>query len=309
MNRRKFIYQTSGLALTAMAAPAFAKFAPAKDKMDRIAMGTLLFRSQFKQTAPKGVTTIKDELTVMDVAQHHRDKFGVKKIEFWSEHIESFDEGYLTDLKNKIKAAGSELVDVQFDSTPFDKTGYDLASLDEDKRRAGVAHVKKWMDAASFLGTKCVRVNPGTTKGSIYQSIQSFKELVPYARKKNLTIITANHFGIETDADKHVAIVTGAPGIYTEPDFGNYNGAPDMYESLGKIIPLAYIVSAKTSNFVKVDGKLTHPQYDFDKCVQLSESLGFRRNYMVAQWGNIPADISNDEIAAWTIERLKANMR
>lgn len=309
MNRRKFVYQSSGLALAALAAPAFAKYTIPKDKMDRIAMGTLLFRSQFKQTKPKGVTDIKDELTVMDIPQHHRDKFGVKKIEFWSEHIESFDKDYLTVLKGKIKAAGSELVDIQFDSAPFDKEGYDLANIDEDKRVASVAHVKKWMDASAFLGTKCVRVNPGRPQGTVEQSIKSYQELVPYAKSKKLTIITANHFGIETDADKHVAIVKGAPGIYTEPDFGNYNGAPNMFDSLNKIIPLAYIVSAKVSNFVRVDGKITHPQYDFDKCVQLSESLGFKRDYMVAQWGNIAPDISNDEVANWTIEHLKANMR
>ncbi|MDB5032164.1 TIM barrel protein [Mucilaginibacter sp.] len=312
MNRRKFVYQTSGLALAAITAPAFAKFAMPKDKMDRLAMGTLLWRSQFRQTKPKGVTEIKDELTIMDLPQHHREKFGIKKLEFWSENIESFDEAYLTAVKGKIKSAGCELLDVQFDSSPFDHEGYDLANADEEKRKAGVAHVKKWMDGSAFLGSKCVRVNPGRPTGTVEQSIKSFQELLPYAKSKGLIIITANHFGIETDADKHVAIVKGVPGIYTEPDFGNYNGAPNMYESLAKIIPYAYIVSAKVVDFTKnADGKLEHTSYDFDKCVQLAESLGFKGTYMVAQWsGKWPAaNITNDEIANWTIEHLKANIK
>src|SRR6202012_4089478 len=122
--------------------------------------------------------------------------------------------------------------------------------------------------------SKCVRVNPGRPGGSVDQSIRSFRELLPYAKGKGLTIITANHFGIETDADKHVAIVKGVPGIYTEPDFGNYNGAPDMYDSLAKIIPYAYIVSAKVVDFKRnADGKLEHSSDVGENCGMLSESL------------------------------------
>ncbi|MDB5115545.1 MAG: Xylose isomerase protein barrel [Mucilaginibacter sp.] len=314
MNRRKFIYQSSGLALTAMAAPAFAKFAPAKDKMDRIAMGTLIFRDRFKQTKPKQVETITNELTLMDIPQHHRDMYGIKKIEFWSEHFESLDKDYLTALKGKIKAAKCELLDVQFDSSQFDKTGYDLSNIDEDKRRAGIDHVKKWMDGASFLGSKCVRVNPGgragkNPQGTVENCIKSFTELLPYAKSKNLTIITANHTGLELNADNHVAILKGTPGLYSEPDFGNYNNVNIMYDNLAKIIPYAYIVSAKVGTFTDTDGKLEHTSYDFDKCMQLSESLNFRGNYMVAQWSGYQPGIDYEKVAAWTIERIKANIK
>ena len=72
MNRRKFIATTSGLAFSAAAAPAFARFLPAKDVMDRIGMGTLLFRNQIK-TRPDMV--VANELTLLDIPQHHRDVF------------------------------------------------------------------------------------------------------------------------------------------------------------------------------------------------------------------------------------------
>jgi sugar phosphate isomerase/epimerase len=323
MKRRNFIYLSAGGALSALATPALARFAPAtrflparlapaKNKMDRLAMGTLLWRSQFRQTRPKDVTVTGEELTIMDLPKHHSEKFGIRKLEFWSENIESFDPAYTAAVKEQIKKYNCELLDIQFDSSPFDKEGYDLASTDEAKRTAGVAHVKRWMDGAAQFGTKCVRVNPGRPGGSVDQSIRSFRELLPYAHGKGLIIITANHFGIETDPDKHVAIVKGAPGIYTEPDFGNYNGAPDMYDSLAKIIPYAYIVSAKVVDFKRdADGSLQHISYDFDKCVQLSENLGFKGTYMVAQWsGKWPSpDITNDDIANWTIQHLKANIK
>jgi len=314
LNRRNFIFQSSSLALGAMAAPAFARFAPAKNKMDRIAMGTLLFRARFKQTKPKGVKEIKNELTLMDIPEHHRDMYGIKKIEFWSEHFESFEPDYLEKLKAKIKAARSELLDIQFDDTPFDKSGYDLSSTNEEKRKAGVEHVKKWMDVSAFLGSKCVRVNPGgraggNPSGTVENCITSYKELVPYAKSKKLTIITANHTGLELNADNHVAILKGTPGLYSEPDFGNYNNVALMYDNLAKIIPFAYIVSAKSGLFTEVDGRLEHKSYDFDRCVQLAENLGFKGDYMISQWGDNPPDMDSEKIAAWGIEHVKANIK
>jgi len=310
MNRRHFIFRSSGLVLTVVSARALAgRLTGSGDKMERLAMGTLLWRYQFEETRPKETPVISNALTLPDIPEHHRDRFGIKKLEFWSEHFESLDEGYLVKLKQKIRAARCQLLNVQLDGAPFDKAGYDLASPDEGLRRDSIAHAKKWMDAAATLGSKCVRVNPGRPKSSVEKSIASFKELVPYARSRDLTIITANHFGLETDPDKHVAVVKGAgPGLYTEPDFGNYNSAPDMYDSLAKIIPYAYIISAKVVDFKETDGRLEHLSYDFDKCVRLAERLGFKGVYMVAQWSGKYQDISNDRIANWTIEHLKANM-
>jgi hypothetical protein len=307
MNRRRFISTTSTLALSAAAAPAFARFLPAKDVMDRIGMGTLLFRSQIK-TRPEMVVT--NELTLLDIPQHHRDVFGVKKLEFWSDHLMSLDKAYLTDLKGKIKKAGCELLNFQIDTSPADRTPYDLATLDEERRKAGVEQVKKWLDVAAFLGTKSVRVNPGGARNSsVEQSIKSYQELLPVAKSKNIIIVAANHSGIERDVDKHLEIVKGAPGLYTQPDFGNYNNPTIMYDSLAKILPFAYVVSAKVSNVALVDGKITTPQYDFDKCVQLSESTGFKGVYIMNQWGNIPAGVSTDDIGKWMVEHIKANIK
>ena len=309
MNRRDFVCQSAGLALTAYISPALARIMPAKDKMDRIAMGTLLYHERFKETNKK--LSAAESMTLLDIPRHHRDKYGIKKLEFWSEHFASKDPGYLTDLRDKIKTAGCELLDVQVDNSPFDSRPCDLASLDEDLRASSIQKVKDWMDIAGFLGSKCVRVNPGTVKGTVEQSIRSYKELIPYAKSKKLTIIAANHFGIETDADKHVAIVKGAgSGLYTEPDFGNYNGAPTMYDSLARIIPYAYIISAKVAIFKNTDnGGVEHISYDFDRCVKLAESMGFRGTYMVAQWGNNAPDIDYEKVAAWTIDHLKANIK
>ncbi len=305
MNRREFIFKSSGLVLTAYAGPVFAEIAPTnsvsgpRDKMDRIAMGTLLFRYQFKQTKPRELAAIKNELTLLDVPEHHRDKFGVRKIEFWNEHFESLEPDYLARLKQKIKAAGSQLVNVQ-----IDRISYDLASTDEEARLKSVKDVKEWMDAVSFLGSSCIRINPGRPNGSVEKSIESLKALNAYAKSRNLIIITANHFGLEMDPDKHVQIAKGA-GVYTEPDFGNYPPDDQLFAKLEKIIPYARIVSAKVVNF---DQNMEHVSYDFDRCVRLAESLGFKGTYMVAQYSGQYQDLDYDDVANWVLEHLKKNI-
>lgn len=304
MNRRSFVLKSSGLALTAWLSPALPRAVFAAEpgnKLDRIAMGTLLFRYYFKQTKPKQLAVLEKELTLLDVPQHHRDRFGIRKLEFWNEHFESIEPDYLAKLKAKIQAAGCQLLNVQ-----IDRISYDLASTDEAARLKSVKDVKEWIDAVSFLGSTCIRINPGRPRGTVEKSIESLKELGAYAKSKNLIIITANHFGIEMDPDKHVQIVKGAgPGVYTEPDFGNYPHDNQLYSKLEKIVPYAYIVSAKMDTF---DSNMEHVSYDFDRCIQLCEKLGFKGVYMVAQYSSKFQDIDYAKVGDWAIAHLKSNI-
>ena len=306
MNRRAFIFKTAGLALTAYVAPTLAR-AAAEDKMDRIAMGTLIMRYRFKQTKPKEMATIPNELTLPDVAQYYRDRFKVRQIEFWSNHFESIEPSYLAKVLDSIKAAGSKLTDVQFD---FD---YDLAAPSESKREESVKTVKQWIDACAFLGSECVRVNPGRPRGSVDNSIKSLKEVAGYAKSKHIIVITANHFGIEMNPDIHVKVVKEVgDNIYTEPDFGNYPHKTEaqtaaMFESLAKVVPYAYIISAKTEYFSPDVTK--HTSYDFDKCVKMCEDAGFKGRYMVSQYADKYQPIDYEKAADWIIEHLKSNMK
>jgi sugar phosphate isomerase/epimerase len=300
MNRRSFIFQAAGLTLTAWATPAFAR-APesSPNKMDRLALGTLLFRYRFRQTKPCELAVIKNELTLLDVPQYYRDRFGMKRIEFWNEHFESIEPAYLSELKEKIKSAGSQLLDVQ-----IDRISYDLATADEQARLQSIVDVKKWMDAASFLGSKCIRINPGHPNGSVEKSVESLRELNRYAKSKNLIIITANHFGLEMNPDYHVQIAKGAD-VHTEPDFGNYPHDDELFSKLEKIVPYAYIISAKVDEF---NGNMGHISYDFDRCIRLCESLGFKGTYMVAQYSAKFQDIDYEKVADWVIDHVKRNI-
>jgi hypothetical protein len=90
--------------------------------------------------------------------------------------------------------------------------------------------------------------------------------------------------------------------MYTLPDFGNYSD-DIRYEALRKIMPFAYQVSAKTIDF---DDQMNHISFDFDQCMQISVKSGFQGIYSVEQWSPRPVEASDEAIADWMIEKVKA---
>ncbi|NLG75407.1 MAG: hypothetical protein GX535_04155, partial [Xanthomonadaceae bacterium] len=111
MHRRSFLFRASGLALSVALAPSLARAAVSSD--DRLGMSTVIFRSRFRQTKPAGTTEIKDELTLLKVPSYYRDRFGVRNLEFWSNHFESLDRAYLEELRANVKDAGAQVVNIQ----------------------------------------------------------------------------------------------------------------------------------------------------------------------------------------------------
>ncbi len=299
MNRRAFLFQTSGLAISVAFASNRASAAAARTN-DRLGMGTVLFRHRFKQTKPAELAELEDELTLLDVPAYYRERFGIRNLEFWSYHFDSLDEPYLQALRGRIDAAGAQLINVQVD------TDYDLGSTSEEERKRSLAHVFKWIDAAALLGSRAIRINPGRAGGSVDKSIASMKEVNRYCQTKRLPLLIENHFGIEMDPDIHLRIrqEAGPENIYTLPDFGNYP-VETMWESLAKVLPYAYVISAKTVEF---NDRMEHVTYDFDRCIELAERAGFKGIYLVEQWNRGHQELDYEKVADWMLERVRANV-
>jgi Sugar phosphate isomerases/epimerases len=303
LTRRTFLLRTSGLVLTAWLSPSLLRAAPVSNSsMHRIGMGTVLFRTRFPQTAPKNSDTTPD-LRLLDVPRYYRDRFNISQVEFWSYHFESLDRDYLEAVRARLDAAGSTLINIQVD------TRYNLADSDADQRRASIDEAKRWIDAAAFLRSAAIRINPGN--GPIEHSIASLREVNAHAKSKNLPLLTENHFGIEMDPDVHLRLraEAGPENLYTLPDFGNY---PDetRFAALAKILPHAYLISAKAADFtVRDDGSLEHTSFDFDRCVQMAERAGFKGIYSVEQWTRHPPPVDFEKVADWLIARVQANLR
>lgn len=268
--------------------------------MDRVGLGTVTFRNRFEQTKPKGAQ-LGNPLRLLDIPAYYRDRFGVRNLEFWSQHFESLDPSYLQAVRGRVKDAGAELINIQVDAD------YDLASTDEPKRQESLATARRWIDAAASLGSRAIRVNPGKAGGSIEKCIASMRELNDYCLAKGLPLLTENHFGIELDPDVHLRIreAVGSANFYTLPDFGNYP-AESMWTSLAKILPHAYLVSAKTVDF---DAQGRHLSYDFDRALKLCEDAGFKGLYLVEQWSRKEQPIDAERIADWMLQRTRDFLR
>jgi sugar phosphate isomerase/epimerase len=298
MLRRTFLARAGGLVVTVTAG--MNAVSAVQSRTDRVGMGTVIFRSRFEQTKPKTVTSLTNPLRLIDVPAYYRKRFAIGNLEFWSHHFESLDKPYLEELRQRIKAAKAQLINVQVDAK------YDLANADEDERQRSLATARQWIDAAALLGSRAVRINPGRPDGSVEKSIASLKELNQYCASKRLPLLTENHFGLEMDPAVHLRLreAAGPGNLYTLPDFGNYP-IETMWDSLAKILPYAYVVSAKAVDF---DAEGKHISYDFDRCVQMCERAGFKGIYLVEQWSRKDQDLDYEKIADWMIERVRANL-
>ena len=298
MNRRRFLVRGGSVALSVSVGLGAARAAGAPG--DRVGMGTVIFRNRFEQTRPKSVAMLENPLTLLTVPAHYKRRFGIRQLEFWSNHFESLEKAYLLELRGRLKAADAELINVQVDAA------YDLASMNEEERQRSLATVRQWIDAAALLGSRAIRINPGKSGGSIEKSIASMEEVNAYCRSKKLPLLTENHFGLEMNPDVHLQIreAAGPDNLYTDPDFGNYP-VETMWESLAKIIPYAYVVSAKAVDF---NAQGEHVSYDFDRCVQMCERAGFKGTYLVEQWSRKEQDLDYEKIADWLLARVRANL-
>lgn len=298
MHRRNFLIRGSGLFISVAAGSSLAR--AAQRATDRVGMGTVIFRNRFIQTKPKDAAGIENPLALLEVPAYYLGRFGVRNLEFWSHHFESLETPYLAELRDRIKGSGAKLINVQLDGN------YDLASTNEEERQRSLDNARKWIDAVAFLGSRAIRINPGKSGGSVGKSIDSMKELNAYCRSKGLPLLTENHFGLEMDPDIHLKIreAAGPENFYTLPDFGNYP-VETMWESLEKILPYAYVVSAKAVDFDPNGGHLT---YDFDRCVQLCERAGFKGIYLVEQWSRREQEYDSEKIADWLLRRVYANI-
>jgi len=259
----------------------------ARSATDRVGMGTVILRRRFEQKT----------LRLLDVPAYYRERFAIGNLEFWSNHFESLEKPYLKELRARVKAARAELINVQVDAA------YDLASTNEEERQRSLETARQWIDAAALLGSRAVRINPGRPNGSVEKSIASMKEVNRYCVSKRLPLLIENHFGLEMDPAVHLAIREGAgpKNVYTLPDFGNY--PPDsMWDSLAKILPYAYVVSAKAVDF---NEQGEHLSYDFDRCLQLCERAGFKGIYLVEQWSRKDQAFDAEKIADWMLERVR----
>lgn len=275
MDRRSFLKKLSAAPALAEAGRALA--AAQRDPMERIGVTTWSVHNFFPKTRygklPPGTPTIR----LPDFFALAAATWGVRNFELVNAHFESSDYGYLADVKQAVKQQNGRLYNIC-----VDLEGTNLSDDDEERRKAGVEGVKKWINAAVTLGCPSIRCNTGESPrgGAVDKTIASYKELVAYSGPKKVRVIIENHGGISYIPEKIVEIMkgVGGPWIGTLPDFGNWPNDEVRYRALETVFPYARVCHAKALNFTPA-GEVA--DFDFGRCVSIAEKSGFKGIYSV----------------------------
>ncbi|MCM4160641.1 sugar phosphate isomerase/epimerase [Antarcticibacterium flavum] len=167
----------------------------------------------------------------------------------------------------------------------------DLAIPNEEERNQAVENHKKWVDAASFLGAKAIRVNLfGSDKPEEWKaaSIDGLKKLSDYAAGKNINVLVENHGYLSSNAALLVEVMEGVnmENCGTLPDFGNFclkrEGGErweaacvdeyPKYQGVEEMMPHAMAVSAKSYEF---DENGQETSIDYGRMLQIVKDAGY----------------------------------
>ncbi len=321
-DRRGFL-RAAGAGLTAAGVilssgnSAAARALSEQEKLDRIASNTwpvrMLFKTRSTRTSPRTEELKKKygEITMLDFPQFTKDIFpGVRHMDLFSGLFGDFsDESMFT----KSTFGQSNRVTYEFDpSLPAAKgwleklagkmasTGVrchhvsnnaprDICDPDPEKRKAGIAVAKKWLDGAARIGAKTMRVNtggpriaPNATATSDYpkndeivkllnNAIESFKEMADYGGKVGVKVTIENHWGLSANPINIRIILdeVNHPFCEASPDFCNWEHDYLLYHGLEALTPYTHTtVHAKFWNRWK--------EVDVQRCVKIMTNAKFK---------------------------------
>ena len=265
-------------------------------------------RSEYQRTLQE----LKDkygEITLLDFPQFTKDTYpGVVKMDLWSSLFGDVDDPshyaettirgrtrrefdpakpaskrYLDRLADSVAATGVQVKHIS------NNAPRNLADLDQQKRSEGIRVGKKWLDAASQIGAKSMRVNTGgprirpqaALEGGyprdlevvpfLETAIQSFRELAAYGEKVGVIVTIENHWGLAADPMNIRIIINEVNSPYCEasPDFCNWEHELMLYHGLEALIPLA-------TSMCHAKRWTRYPDVDIARCVEVLNRNGYK---------------------------------
>jgi sugar phosphate isomerase/epimerase len=325
--RRRAFLQTATAALgatglaSAQSAAGVARPLTEKEKLARLASNTWPMRSLFKSrpsTRPVSPETAAfrkkySELTMLDFPQFTKDIFpGVWHMDLWSSlfgdvtdesmyasskmtmgentrTVYEFDPSTASAKKWLEKLAGKMTTAGVLCHHVSNNAPRDICDLDEEKRKAGIAVAKKWLDGSAMLGAKTMRVNTGgpriVPKASattdyprndeivklLKNAIESFKEMADYGGKLGVKVTIENHWGLSANPINVRVILdeVNHPFCEASPDFCNWEHEYMLYHGLEALAPYTHsTVHAKYWNRWK--------EVDLQRCVRIMTNAKFQ---------------------------------
>ncbi|HVB29707.1 MAG TPA: TIM barrel protein [Terriglobia bacterium] len=255
---------------------------PAYLLSQRIGISSWSFYNFFPSTRSSDYRGPDETFALLDFPKMMADRYRVHHLEFVAPHFASTEPAYLGELRSQLIRARSYLVNLPID-IPEMWTGGGLSDPSESVRDAAVEAAKKWIDIAVHLRARSVRCDPGKMNPqNLAPTIDSYKRLAAYARRKNIRVIVENHGGVGSEHPEDlVKVFKGVNSRYLGalPDFGNFPDAKTRARGLGLLFPYAPTVChAKGLEF---DAQGNEMKYNFPACVEIAKRESFRGVYSV----------------------------
>ena len=191
-----------------------------------------------------GVSKTMSVFEWIAIAEKHLKPLGVTGLEMHPGFLLSFEDGYLTEVRQATEAAG--FVTPMFCASP------DFTWPDPAKRRAAVEEHRKMIQVAAALGSGYCRVLSGQrrpevgTDEGITWVVECITSLVPEAERCGVVLNMENHFKdhywtlpeFAQKSDRFLAIVERIDSAYFGVNFDPSNtllAGEDPYELLEKV--------------------------------------------------------------------------
>jgi len=229
------------------------------------------------------VDPAEGKMRLLDLPKLMRDELDMRVIDLMTATLASMESAYLDKFRKEAESAGCIITNLK-----MNQKGIDMASPDEAQRRKALDVYKRTIDAAERLGCRWVRPLPRSERPDVKLYVDSYRELIDYAKPKGISLLIEN-FGWMTDDPQIIPKIISAvgTGLAASPDTGNWT-EESRYEGLAKVFRHAVTCDFKAYEFDS-DGK--HPRYDLRRCFQIGWDVGFRGPWCLEHFNNDLKDL------------------
>jgi sugar phosphate isomerase/epimerase len=239
---------------------------------DRIAVSSYPFRSVVIGRNGEN----RSGMALAEFGAHVVEKFGVDRVEPWSEHFLSLEPAYLTTVRTKFKEAGVSIANIAVDGqhSPYAK--------DPAEREKAVKFSKSWIEAAARLGSVNVRTNIPQAKGEpedLERLAESLRQVSDYGASQGVVVHLENDNPQTEDPFFLVKVINqvNSPWLRTLPDFCNTLAAhPQEYAYKGITQMFAHAFGICHVKAMELDAKKQLRKVDFEKTFGILKASGYR---------------------------------
>ncbi len=253
---------------------------------ERIAVASYPFRDFI---AGRGDKHGSGKMDLKEFAAHVSAKFNIKKIEPWSAHFRSLNQGYLEELRVAVAQVGGAIVNIAVDGehSPY--------AADGAERERAMAFSKQWLDAATAIGSPSVRTNIPQAKDSkpnLERTAESLKRVAEYGAARNVVVNLENDNAVSEDPFFLVSVIekVNSPWLHALPDFANTLAAYEeeyAYKGIEEMFGHAYNIShVKETEVGARKDKIAH--VDLPKMFGIAKQHGYK-GYFSMEWDS-PGD-------------------